>query len=197
MQEGQLLDNQDHKYPNLPKSQDSQDLHLWSKLDQLQQLHLPEELSLLQLNLNYSLDSAQSHKIVQSLVYKESQGHNNHKVLDPHLSLHSVMDYHSSFKVSQDPSLFNKEGHNNLSKPSLLDHNNLKQDHHKVLQSDHHHKDSNKDPNNSGQLDLHQQDFKEDLPPLQLDFLYLIQHRSEEHDFKHCERNEKHTAEAI
>jgi len=177
-----------HKHPNLPKFQDSQDLHLLSKLDQLQQLPLPEPLLQLQFNLNYSLDSAQSHKIDQSQVYKESQGHNNHRVLDRFLSLLSVMDYHSSFKVNPDPSLFNKEGHNNLSRPSLLDHNNLKQDHHKVLQSDHPHKDSNKDLSNSEQLDLHQQDSKEGLPPLQLDFLYLTQQRSEEHDFKHIVR---------
>merc|ERR1712038_2168532 len=118
----------------------------------------------------------------------------HHKELDQYLSLLSVMDYHNNFKVNLGPNFkADHKGHLKDLLPLLLDHSNLKQDHHKVLQSDLHHKHSNKGQNNLGRQDLHQQDFKDDLLPLQQDFLYSIHQHSEELDFKLCEIIEKHT----
>ena len=104
----------------------------------------------------------------------------NFKVKDQYFNNHSKSKGQGNLKVRL------KVSH--LSLPLLNGQGNLKQDHLQVLQSDHPHKDSNKDLSNSEQLDLHQQDSKEGLPPLQLDFLYLTQQRSEEHDFKHIVR---------
>jgi len=187
-----------HKYPNLHKFQDSQDQHLLFELNQLQPLLLPL------VSPNCNLDSVQFHKPTHVLYHKLQDQHNHHKLLDqhnhhkeldPYLSLPSVMDCHNNFKVNQDLNSSNpnnfKEGLN--LQPLLHDHNNLKQDHHKVLQSDLHNKHSNKGQNNLGRQDLHQQDFKDDLLPLQQDFLYSIHHHLEELDFKLCENIEKHT----
>ena len=203
MPEDQLPLSQDqllHKYPNHHKFQDSLDQHLLFKLNQLLLLDLQLD------NHNCSSGSVQSLKQTPAPLplYKEYLDHKypkaldqykHHKELDQYPLLLSVMDYHNNFKVNLDPNF--KEDHKGHLKehllPLLLDHSNLKQDHHKVLQSDLHHKHSSKDQNNSERPEPHQQDFKEDLLPLQLDFQCSTQHHLEELDFKPCENNETHT----
>ena len=140
MLEDQYQLNQDqlpHKYPNLHKFQDSQDQHLLFELNQLQPLLLPL------VSPNCNLDSVQFHMPTHVLYHKLQDQHNHHKLLDqhnhhkeldPYLLLPSVMDCHNNFKVNQDLNSSNpnnfKEGLN--LQPLLHDHNNLKQDHHKV-----------------------------------------------------------------
>lgn len=116
-------------------------------------------------------------------------------------SQHSVMESHNSSRANLDQHFnnhFKQDQVVNLNSLNLVNLNldpgldNLNPDHLKVLQLDHHHKDSNKDLNNLerlGPLD----DFNKDLHNLPQDSQYLTQQLLEVLDSKHCEKNLKHT----
>jgi hypothetical protein len=202
---------QDNQGPLLPehhshlKSLDSQDLPLLHNVDQW--LHQPQQLPLQPVNLHYNLASAQYHKLtlVQLAVFNLLLDLNQFKQVDPnkvhqemHRSQHSVTESHSSSRVNLDQHFNNHSkqdqvvNHNSLHLDPGLD--NLKQDHLKVLQLDHHHKDSNKDLSNlerPGPLPL--EDFNKDLQDLPQDSQYLTQQLLEVLDSKLCETYLKHT----
>jgi hypothetical protein len=65
---------------------------------------------------------------------------------------------------------------------------NLKQDHLQVLQSDHPHKDSSKDPNSLEPQEGHQHDLQQDLLVLHQDFQCSTQQPSEVPDFRFVQK---------
>lgn len=165
-------------------------------------------LHLLQDNLNYNSGLVQYRKInpVQLVAYKlllglnqfKLVGHNLKQETDLHHLLLSAMEYHNNSKVNPDQyfnkgqALHNKgQAHPVHLLPLHQGLDNLKQDHHQVLQSDLHSKDFNKDPSSLEQPG--HQDLQPDLVHLQQVFQYSIQLLSEVHDSKYCENCLKHT----
>ena len=100
----------------------------------------------------------------------------NFKVKDQYFNNHSKSKGQGNLKVSH------------LSLPLLNGQGNLKQDHLQVLQSDHPHKDSSKDPNSLEQPEDHQHDLLPDLPVLHQDFQCSTQQPSEVPDFRFVQK---------